>query len=153
VQHGSVYFDRIWSCKAPVSEENIDAGGPQAVRRVRAADARSRPSEAPHDLVKIDKKAGGLSSAEIRGIAHLGKEPRRSKDGLRGHASFQSFAADEIAFNERNSNSERRRIPRCDQAGRAGPENREIILGRGLGVVPRSRVRVVECHKIFRILR
>ena len=93
-----------------------------------------------HRQREINLDVSGRRSAEMRGVAHVGIDPRRPDQRLRRHAAdIQAVAADQVTLDQRNPGPEGRRTPRRHQTRRPGTNDHEVVAARRFGIAPAAR--------------
>src|SRR5262249_3882705 len=155
-QPAAIHLHLVAAREARLAEIHLDAelvavaGG-----RVVLADARADGAHAAHRGSEVGLRAGREREADLLlGTARLGREARRANHTLRRPAADgQTVAAEVVALDHRDLRAEPRADRGRDQARRPGADHHEVVATRGLRVLPRARVHVLEQRAIRLVLR
>ncbi len=111
--------------------QDLDAHLPEPVGVVVGLDRGAGVADAGEDPAAVDRRVAAVE-AEVGGLPHRVRDPRRSEEGLARDASRpEALAAQAVPLDERGPGAQRRRSRGGDQARCAPADDDEVVGALG----------------------
>jgi hypothetical protein len=125
------------------TDEHIDPGGGETMRRVVGADVGAQSAHPPHDRGEINLDISFNPNTELACTTDARRGATGADERFRGHATdVETVTAHEVFLDESHFGTETGSSNGRDETGGAGAEHDEVVPTLRLRVHPIARVNV-----------